>query len=397
MAGLNWPRYEITEAFRADIEALRPVLEETEVQAEQERRMPERAIDALKSLELFRLASPRETGGAEASPVLEFEAYEAVSRISSAAGWTTFVNSLHTGWVLSHVSDEAIEAMFAGGEAPIVAGQLAPMGRARVVEGGIRVTGKYSWGSGINHASWAMGAMFIGEPEEGTPPVMYAWTAPKSQVELLDNWYVAGLSGSGSQDFRVDDLFIPDGYFFPYVDPVTYRGGQHYSAPLLLQVVPAHSGFALGVAERAIGLIAEVAATKRRQLSTGTVADRGAFQRDLGFAYHRLAAARAYIVDLLSGLNDVDWSDTELVADLATTYVGALTYATEVAADTAQFAYKYAGGSAARLDHPLQRVLRDIQVGQQHTAVADTSYDGTGRWAIDRVAAPAPMPAGVKG
>ena len=351
--------------------------------AEQDRRLPAAAVEALRESGMLQVASPRSTGGLEASPLLEFEIYEAVSRIATAAGWTTFIGSFHTGWVLSHVSDKALKEMFADAEAPIVAGQLAPMGRAIAERGGIRVTGRYSWGSGINHATWVMGGTTVGEPEPAQRPPMFVWVAPKSQVEVTDNWFVSGLSGSGSMDFAVNDLFIPDGYWFPYVAPKVYRGGEHYAAPLLLQVVPAHGGLALGAAERALGEIARIAATKRRQLSTTTVADRGAFQRDLGAAYHRLSAARAYIVELLTALSSTDWSNTENLDELATTYVGALTYVTEVAVETAAFAYKYGGGSAARLESPLQRILRDLQVAQQHTALADTSYEATGRWAID--------------
>jgi indole-3-acetate monooxygenase len=390
MAKLPWQRHAMTVEVAALIESLCPVLEATEVTAEQDRRMPPEAVEALRSAGLLRVASPRATGGWEADPVLEFEVYEAVSRISTSAGWTTFIGSFHTSWVLSHVGDNAIAAMFAGADAPVVAGQLAPVGRAEVVDGGMRVTGRYSWGSGINHATWVMGGMVVKDASADDPPDMLVWLAPKEQVDVQDNWYVSGMSGSGSFDYAVRDLFVPDGFWFHNVGGAVRRGGARYQPPLFVQILPAHGGLALGAGERAIEVVSEIAATKKRQFSTTTLADRGAFQRDLGHAYHRLRAARAYVVGLLSGLGDVDWTDPVRSDELITMSLGALTYVTEVSVETAALAYKYAGGSAARLAHPLQRILRDLQVAQQHVAAADTSYDATGRWVVDQAAAAAP-------
>jgi indole-3-acetate monooxygenase len=388
MVRVDWRRYELTDELHSAVERLRPVLEETEVQAEQDRRMPPVAVEALRESGLWRLASPAVLGGMEASPLLQFEVYEAISRISTAGGWTAFIGSIHTAWPLAYLrGDEAAESI-AKSDPPVVAGQLAPVGRAEVVDGGLRVTGRYSWGSGINHATWVMGGAVSEQPEAGAPPIMHVWVAPKEQVEVLDNWHVMGLSGTGSFDYAVSDLFVPDDYTFQF-DPFrrsdVQRGGRHYGAPVLVQAVPAHSALALGGAERAIDLLTNIAATKRRQLTQGqTLADRGAFQRDLGLAYHRLLAARSYIADLLSQLPAVDWSNEPLVGELTTRYTGALAYATEVAVSVAALTYKYAGGSAARLDNPLQRILRDLEVAQQHTAANDSSYDATGQWAIAR-------------
>jgi indole-3-acetate monooxygenase len=387
MIRVDWRRYTLTDELHSAVERLRPILEATEEQAERDRRMPPAVVEALKESGLWRLASPAVVGGMEADPLLEFEVYEAISRISTAGCWTAFIGSIHTAWPLAYVHGDEAAQSIANSDPPVVAGQLAPLGRAEVVDGGLRVTGRYSWGSGINHATWVMGGA-LSEQETDGPPIMHVWVAPKEQVEVLDNWFVSGLSGTGSFDYAVNDLFVSDDYTFqfdPFRRSSVRRGGSRYAAPVLVQAVPAHSGLALGAAERAFDLIANTAATKRRQLTQGqTLADRGAFQRDLGVAFHRLSAARSYIADLLSQQPTVDWTDESVVAELTTRYTGALTYATEVAVSVAALAYKYSGGSAARLDNPLQRILRDLQVAQQHTATADTSYDATGQWAIAR-------------
>lgn len=392
MSNFEWRRYAMTDEQAEAIERLRPVLEATEVQAEEDRRMPADAVEALRASGLWRLASPRAVGGDEADPLVEFEVYEAVSRISTVAGWTTFIGSIHTAFVLAYAGDEAVAAMFEGDEVPVVAGQMAPLGRGEIVDGGLRITGRYSWGSGINHASWVMGGVIVpdeGPGADGGPPPMKVWVAPKADVEVLDNWFVQGLSGSGSYDYAITDLFVADAYLFaldPFVSPAVQRGGGRFRAPVLIQAVPAHSALALGAAERALELVANLAATKKRQLSRATLADRGAFQRDLGLAYERLSGARAHVAELLAELPEVDWSDGSRIQELTSTYTAALSYATEVSVEVAGMAYKYAGASAARLDQPLQRILRDLQVAEQHTAAADSSYDGLGRLLIFQAA-----------
>ena len=201
---------------------------------------------------------------------------------------------------------------------------------------------------------------------------------------MLDDWFVSGLAGSGSLDYEVKDLFIPDGYWFSMPVPEVKRGGTRYLAPVPLGPLSVHPALAMGAAQRALGIIAGTAAKKKRLTSTNTIADRGAFQRDLGYEYLRLSAARSYIVGLLDELGSTPWPEQPDPEAFAAELAGAGAYVTEVAVSVVQFAYKYAGASAIRLDNPLQQILRDIQVAQQHVIIADTSYDALGQWAIAR-------------
>ncbi len=393
MSDLKWRRYALGDATAAAIEAMRPVLEATEVQAEQERRMPEAAVQAIRASGVWKTAVPAVLGGWEASPVLEFEITEAISRISTAAGWTAFIGSFHTSLPAAYLGDAAVAEMFGGDQWPVVAGNFAPLGTSEIVDGGIKVSGRYGFGSGINHADWVGGGCMVSDgavadaglldTSSDGPPSMLIWVAPKEgNVRVLDNWFITGLSGSGSFDYEVEDLFIPDGYWFSWPVPEVKRGGARYAAPAPLQPIAVHSALALGGAERALEVVSELAATKRRLTSKATIADRGAFQRDLGQAYLKLSSARTYVIDLLDRFGSTPWVEQPDQDALAAQLQGAGAYSQEVAVDVAAMAYRYAGASAARLDSPLQRVLRDVLVAQQHILVADTSYDALGQWAI---------------
>ena len=399
MPELEWRRYEMDEETAAAIEAMRPVLEETELQAEQERCMPDAAVKAIRDSGVWKTAVPESLGGWEASPVVEFEITEAISRISASAAWTAFIGSFHTSLPAAYLGDQAISEMFGGDQWPVVAGNFAPMGKSEAVDGGVRVTGKYGFASGINHADWVAGGCMVSDGEMaeagllGTssdgPPKMLIWVARKDDaITVGDNWFVSGLSGSGSFDYEVNDMFVPDGYWFSWPVPEVQRGGARYGSPAPLQPLAVHTALVVGGAQRALGIIAETAAKKKRLTSANTIADRGAFQRDLGHAYLRLSAARSYMVELLGELSSVPWSEQPDPESLAPRLQAAAAYATEVGVGVAAFAYKYAGSSATRLDSPLQRILRDVQVAQQHVLVADTSLDALGQWAIARATDP---------
>jgi alkylation response protein AidB-like acyl-CoA dehydrogenase len=375
---MHWHRFELDEATAATIESLRPVLTETERGAEDERKLPRDALDALLDAGLFKIALPREVGGLEAEPLFECEVYEAVARISPTACWNLFIGNLHTAIPTVYAGDEGFEAMWRDGSSPLVAGQYAPVGVGTKVDGGIRVSGRYSWGSGIDHANWVLGACMVDGAGLG-------FVVPAEEVKVLDNWYVAGLAGTSSTDYELIDVFVPDGFWFGWMEPVQQRGGTRYSTHIRSQIAACHTGFALGAGERAFDEITRLAGTKTRMKETSTVADRGAFQRDVGRSYAQLAAARAYAADMLTELTRYQHIGGGLPDGYLERVHAMVTYATEVALDVALMAFRYGGGTALRLESPIQRTLRDLLAAQQHMYVADHNYDALGRYLSGRM------------
>ena len=120
--------------------------------------------------------------------------------------------------------------------------------------------------------------------------------------------------------------------------------------------------------------------TAGKQLnSTSALAERGAFQRDLGHARTALTAARDHAARLLGRLGEARDADRPLDEEFVDELVSVQTYPTEVSLEVATMAYRYGGPAAVRLDNPLQRVLRDLLVAQQHRVIADVSYDALGQ------------------
>lgn len=186
----NHERMRQREALLAAVERIKPALEAGGALSETQRTLPADAVAALRNEGLFTLKVPAELGGVDADPVTQMHVYEAVARIDPAAGWTCFIGCgamVMTGFL----PDACIEDMWAGGRIPTAAGVVMP-GHAKREAGGYRIDGHWSWGSGINHAEWV--GVHVLVDNDGAPPDSVLAMLPAAQVEILDNWHVAGPS-----------------------------------------------------------------------------------------------------------------------------------------------------------------------------------------------------------
>ena len=373
---LVWPRVAMPSEVAGRIESIRAVLAETERPAERDRRLPHAAVAAMAEQGLFAMSLPAELAGWEAAPVVEMEVVEAIARVNTSAAWCLMVGSVHTAYPAVHCSQDAVKEIFDGKTLPVAAGQMAPIGQAHDVDGGMVVTGRYSWGSGIWHADWVIGGCRI--PDSGSTPETRVWTAPRSAVAVEDNWDPMGLAGSGSSDYSVTDLFIPDGWWFSSSPPVQQRGGNRYRAPLPLWSMSVHMGLALGAAERILQETAKLATVRRRRYAPTTIAERGVFQHTIGRAYVSVSACRAQAISLLRRFPDYSSADQPDWADFADHLGATLALVNRTASEIAVEAFTLAGGAAVGMDSPIQRVLRDLLVAQQHIIATEENFERLG-------------------
>jgi alkylation response protein AidB-like acyl-CoA dehydrogenase len=390
-----WRPVRLEAGLAASIEAMRGTLESTEVEGEELRHLPPAAVEALSSAGLFKVSLPQEVGGWEADALLELEIFEAVGRLSTSACWNLIVGNFHSSIPAVFCSDEAVKEIFLESPDPVVAGQPAPMGRGRAVDGGVVVSGRYSWGSGIAHAGWVIGGCVV-DVGGGLPPEKRAWVAPKSSVEVLDNWHVAGLAATGSSDYVVEELFVPDGWWFPFAGPGPLtvdtelevpnplRGGNKYRAVIRVWAMTGHIGLLLGSAERALECIADLARRKKRTNASSSVAARDVFRNDLGSSFMLLSATRDNAIRLFSQVAEATAAGQPVSREVVQQISALGAHAARTATAVAQMAYTYAGGSSVRLDNPLQRILRDLLVAQQHLLYSDSNFEYLGEMLIAR-------------
>lgn len=352
-----------------------PAVRATAADSENARRLAPEAVEALEASGLFRLYWPKEVDGHEADVATAIELVEAVTAMDPAAGWNLGVGALHTGFVGAYAGPACIDAVFTGGPA-VVAGQLAPVGRATPVDGGMRVTGAWSFGSGIHQAQWVIAGVVLDDDKAPAPKLV---VMPSTSVEIVDNWHVAGLEGTGSCDYRTEDTFVPDDFSFAFPAPPVKRGGAGFRASLLSQAMVLHAGFALGCARSALEEITELAQRKTRLGSGSSVAQRATFQRDLGEAEAALEAARAYAARVADRLMQACESADPVPAHFDGDARRCATWVTDRAVDIVAFAYRAAGSSSLFLDSPLQRIWRCLQAATQHMYVDQQSYVVSGQ------------------
>jgi indole-3-acetate monooxygenase len=202
---MNWRHFELDDATAATIESLRAILTETERRAEEERQLPAEAVDALRQAGLFKVALPRQVGGLEVDPLYECEVYEAVARISPTACWNLFV-----GKFAYRDSDGLHRRRWLPGN----------VGRGTVGARCRPVCAHGRWRT-RRRGSSRVGPLLVGERDRPcelgaeracvVDDAAIGFVVPIENVDVLDNWYVAGLSGTRGADYELKDVFVPDG------------------------------------------------------------------------------------------------------------------------------------------------------------------------------------------
>lgn len=377
--GWNFPpgREQKREALLRAVAGARDVLISESAESEANGTLTEASVDALYDSGLLALKLPEVLGGAEADPITQMEVIEAVALFDSSA-WLLFVGATNIGAPGAYLPDRGVEEMFPDGYVPKGAGAGAPMGVATRVPGGFNLTGRWPFGSGIRHSEWVSGGLRVDSPSGGPPEIRRA-SMRTEDVTVHDNWQVAGLRGTGSCDFSVDDIFVPEYMTYVVGDPA-HRGGDLYRLSRLGFVINEHMAFAMGLGRRALNATMSLAEVKSRgRNSPSLIAEQPTFQRMVGECDVRLKAARALCFEVYEeaweaaqgGRTGSDLDDANLRA--------CAVLATDVAIDVASLAFRAGGGSALYDSSDLQRCLRDIHAAAQHFVVSDAAYEALGK------------------
>jgi alkylation response protein AidB-like acyl-CoA dehydrogenase len=366
----------------AEVESIAPILAEHASLSEKLGRLDEATFEALRSTRLLRCVCPREFGGLEAGPVTAMEIYEAAARIDGSASWVLGIIAGSSVIVASLLPAASARRIFANGVPPM-AGTIAPGGTAQPVAGGYQVKSRSSFGSGIHHAQWVFATVIVaGQP---LPAGMRLVVVPRNQVVIHDNWKVAGLRGSGSCDYSIEDVFVPEEMTFSSMDFML--GNVVTPAPVLKLGATAgttifHMGIALGIARHAMDEITSQAVAKRRGFPPSALPTHPHFQFALGKAEVELASARALAIQILSSLNaEVQAGRVPPPARQAEARAAA-TYVTLLAQRVTGFAFQAAGGGALFETNPLQRCFRDVYAAGQHFVVSQSSYRALGQFKL---------------
>jgi alkylation response protein AidB-like acyl-CoA dehydrogenase len=337
-------------------------------------------VSAFARADLFRLLTPRALGGLEVDLRTVIQVVEELARVDGSAGWAVMIGNsgLFTAWLDAEAGQEIV------GLDPGLptGGALAPAGQAVAVPGGYRVTGRWSFASGCEYATWLLGGCVVtgGNRRSGADaePELRVLYFPSSDCEILDTWSVGGLRGTGSHDFQVRDVFVPRRLSFAPADsPV--QTGPLYRLPLFALLASILPAVPLGIARGAIDALVELASTKTPAASRCLLRDRAMVQTQVAQAEAVLRAGRALLFDTVSDAwSSVVAGRTVSLQQRALLRLAA-THATIGAAQAVDLMYQAAGGSSVYTNSRLERAFRDVHVATQHLGVSPTMYEPVGR------------------
>ena len=256
------------------------------------------------------------------------------------------------------------------------------------VDGGVRVSGRWPFASGIAHCDWVWCGCLV--MEDGQPrmteagPEMIHVCMPVSEVQIHDTWFVSGLCGTGSNDVSAADVFVPDHRTFQLLDSATHRTDPLYQMPPLGIFVYQVACVALGVGRAALDELIELAARRTPTLYMEVLANQSMAQVDLARAETSLGAARAFLFDSVSGIwNAVREGRAPTARQLAMAR-SACTLAAETAASVTATANRLAGGSSIFARSSVQRHARDAEALTHHFTVAPQTWEQAGRMLLGK-------------
>src|SRR6202051_1491064 len=362
--------------------ALAPLIGREADEIERTRRLTPPVVSALIENGLYRALLPQSIGGAEAPPEIFMQMLEEVAKADASTAWCLGQCSV-CAMTAAYLDQDVAREIFRAPDAILAWGAIAH--EVHVVPGGFRITARWDFASGSRQANWLGAHVQVVEADgtkrlkpNGTPEIRTI-VFPATSATMYDVWDVIGLSGTGTDSYSVDNLFIPEKF-------VALR--DNFSAlrekgPLY--GITTYSMFGLGVAAIAVGVARATldAATElaRGKASVGLKAMRAnsAVQGLIGRTEGNLRAARAY----LYGSGAEAWRELTHTGKLSEDHRAALrlasTWTIHQAASVVDAAYHTAGATAVFRANPFERRFRDMHAIAQQIQARDTHYEDVGR------------------
>lgn len=350
---------------------LAPLLRRHAAEAERLRRPVAEVWAAIRGSGFFYQFVPRSFGGL-GMDVSEFiDVALPLAMADPATAWSACFCAGHNR-TLAHFPAAAQREIWGGAHPYIVAPQLgAPPARAVPADGGYRVTGRWTWGSGIMDADWVIGVVMIDAGEE--PPQMAMVVLPAGEADVTDTWHVDGLAGSGSNDVEVTDRFVPahriligPGIFLgrgtaanDYDEPVFHMPLVSFSATVASVPV-------LGAAKAMLDLYGEGLRARSVRGADSSLSDQPAAQIRLARADLMVSAAESLIRGVAKRGMSIAQHDEDEQVRLRVRSRAELAFAVKLCREAATAMVEGAGSSVHRLDQPFQRLFRDLTIMASH-------------------------------
>ena len=359
-----------------------PILRARSESIERERRVPLALAEEMARAGLFRMLVPEVLGGLEVHPNVFVDVLATLGRGDGAAAWCVMTGST-TSLVAAYLPKESAAAIWKDDPDVVMAGVFAPMGRARAVDGGYRLTGRWPFASGSENASWRLGGGLVMADDgprklpSGQPEIRSFFFRAEESV-IHDTWHTAGLCGTGSHDMEVEDVFVPTEHTACVLADAPAYEGPLYRFPIFGLLAAGVAAVGLGIARAAVDDLVALAQKKKSFGGKRGMAELELVQVEVARAEGELRAGQALLRQTCDEVWDAATAAELSLSDRASLRLAA-TQATRAAVRSVDAMYQAGGGTSLYRTSPLQRHLRDVHTVTQHIMVSPATMKTVGR------------------
>lgn len=369
------------ETLFTDIEQIGPTIIDNIVQDEQNGRLSEAVVTALRKAGLYRLFLPASLGGLEADPVTAAKLVEHVARYNSAAAWSVMVANA-SNWWSKFFPAETVEEVYGRSPDTFNAGTFAAPMMATKVSGGYSVTGRVPLCSHVHEADWVCILSVVLQNGQSLMnngmPEMRGVLMKSTECTIAGTWQALGMKATDSNDVAAENVFVPDYRTFrlsPHAEVNSYFQGALYRFPVAgingcSLIVPV----ALGIAASAIDELKQLTG-KVPSGSVTTLKEKGSFQRIVGKAEALVRGARAYLHQTMSDCWDkVHAGEPTTLTDKAELLLAA-SHANKSCVEAVDLVYSASGTTGVYTRNKISRYFTDIQVVRQHGFANENRFE----------------------
>ncbi|WP_439378343.1 3-hydroxy-9,10-secoandrosta-1,3,5(10)-triene-9,17-dione monooxygenase oxygenase subunit [Amycolatopsis lexingtonensis] len=380
----------MSEQVIAGVRDLLPVLRERAQDTEDARNVPEESVKALQETGFFKMLQPKSFGGLETDPVSFYTAVKLIASACGSTGWVASILGVHP-WHVALFDQQAQQEVWGEDEDVRISSSYAPMGKAEVVDGGYRLSGRWSFSSGSGHCTWVLlgGPAFSG----GKPVDFCTYLLPIADYTIVDVWDTVGLRGTGSNDIVVEDVFIPQHRALSFiatskckVPGQAVNPGPLYRLPYGSVHPSTITAPIIGMAQGAYDAHVEHQRKRVRAAYAGEQSKEDPFAKvRIAEAASEIDAAWLQLTRNIEELYELAKREERLPADLRLRVRRDQVRGTERAISAIDRLFENSGGRAIQRGTPIQRFWRDAHAGRVHAANdAERAYVmfGTGAFGL---------------
>ncbi|HWH26584.1 MAG TPA: hypothetical protein VNT53_08075 [Pseudolysinimonas sp.] len=379
--------YLSSEDILRNVKSLGTLIEQDADETNQTQRLTPRVKEALAAAGAFRIGFPASWGGPEMRLDDQIRMIESIAYHDASTSWNVMVLA-DGGFFAPQLPREVAREIFTSLDFA-TAGSTRPAGKAVRVEGGYKLTGHWSFGSGVRNADIITGAFYLYDDADGGPdldeqgnPSLHICFVPVDAVELFDAWYTTGLSGSGSTEYAVTDVFVPHDWMYGH----SATEGSLDAPPLVRHadaIVVNQAGVVLGIASRAIDEFRRVV-EKPSRLAAGAMKETDPYvPRAYAEAVALRDAARAYAYSTSGEISDLLFAGESLSREQEGSILTIAYLSMKLCRQSLEVLMECLGSRSVLASLPFDRLYRDMSTAARHGNFRAKALEGAGALMLD--------------